>query len=100
MRSLLLRSHALARGALSTPLSRRPRALSSPWFLRTMSSATDRFYADKDAPFCSLNASKSFKLLTQKEKLYAHYVGQASWAGARIIQGQWTPQVWPYKHTF
>ena len=27
-----------------------------------------------------------------KEKKYAHYVGEASWAGARIIQGQWTPQ--------
>ena len=27
-----------------------------------------------------------------KEKAYAHFVGQASWAGARIIQGQWTPQ--------
>ena len=28
----------------------------------------------------------------EKEKLYAHYIGEASWAGARIIQGQWTPQ--------
>ena len=27
-----------------------------------------------------------------KEKKYAHYLGQASWAGARIIQGQATPQ--------
>jgi dipeptidyl-peptidase III len=27
-----------------------------------------------------------------KEQKYAHYLGQASWAGARIIQGQWTPQ--------
>lgn len=29
---------------------------------------------------------------SSKEKKYAHYIGQASWAGARIIQGQWTPQ--------
>lgn len=29
---------------------------------------------------------------SSKEKLYAHYISQASWAGARIIQGQWTPQ--------
>jgi len=28
---------------------------------------------------------------SSKEKLYAHYITQASWAGARIIQGQWTP---------
>lgn len=27
-----------------------------------------------------------------KEKFYAHYIGRASWAGGRIIQGQWTPQ--------
>ena len=31
-------------------------------------------------------------LCRSKEKLYAHYIGQASWAGARIIQEQWTPQ--------
>ena len=29
---------------------------------------------------------------SSKEKKYAHFIGQASWAGARIIQGQWTPQ--------
>jgi len=27
-----------------------------------------------------------------KDKLYAHHVGQASWAGTRIIQEQWTPK--------
>ncbi len=25
------------------------------------------------------------------EKQYAHYLGEASWAGARVILGQWTP---------
>ncbi|CAG8768538.1 1884_t:CDS:2, partial [Acaulospora colombiana] len=34
----------------------------------------------------------AFELLSREEKLYAHYVGVASWAGARIIQAQWTPQ--------
>ena len=29
---------------------------------------------------------------SSKEKKYAHYIGQASWAGARIIQEQTTPQ--------
>jgi dipeptidyl-peptidase-3 len=29
---------------------------------------------------------------SSKEKKYAHYISEASWAGARIIQGQWTPQ--------
>lgn len=54
--------------------------------------AAERFLADKTAPYCSLNVAQSFGLLSSKEKKYAHYVGQASWAGARIIQGQWTPQ--------
>lgn len=29
---------------------------------------------------------------SSKEKKYAHYVSEAAWAGARIIQGQWTEQ--------
>ena len=28
---------------------------------------------------------------SSREKKYAHYLGEASWAGARIIVGQWTP---------
>ena len=28
---------------------------------------------------------------SSKEKKYAHYLSEASWAGARIILGQWTP---------
>ncbi|KAI0638610.1 aflatoxin-detoxifizyme [Trametes polyzona] len=55
-------------------------------------SAAERFLADRAAPYCSLSVAKSFEQLSSKEKKYAHYIGQASWAGARIIQGQWTPQ--------
>ena len=56
-----------------------------------MTSTIDpRFLADTAPPFCSLEVAPSFALLTDKEQLYAHYVSQASWAGARIIQGQWT----------
>ncbi|KAI0650861.1 aflatoxin-detoxifizyme [Trametes meyenii] len=55
-------------------------------------SAAERFLADRAAPYCSLNVAKSFEQLSSKEKKYAHYIGEASWAGARIIQGQWTPQ--------
>ncbi|KAG1890987.1 peptidase family M49-domain-containing protein [Suillus subluteus] len=57
-----------------------------------VSSAADRFLADKAPPICRVEVAKSFSQLTPKEKLYTHYVGQASWAGARIIQEQWTPQ--------
>ncbi|KAH9899428.1 aflatoxin-detoxifizyme [Cubamyces lactineus] len=55
-------------------------------------SAAERFLADRTAPYCSLSVAKSFEQLSSKEKKYAHYIGQAAWAGARIIQGQWTPQ--------
>jgi dipeptidyl-peptidase-3 len=50
----------------------------------------ERFLADRAAPLCGLNVEKSFGQLSPKEKKYAHFVSQASWAGARIIQGQWT----------
>ncbi|KAG8684697.1 hypothetical protein FRC09_015223, partial [Ceratobasidium sp. 395] len=50
-----------------------------------------RFLADQNAPLCSLAVKDSFSLLTEKEKLYTHWVGAASWAGARIVQEQWTP---------
>ncbi|KAF8338075.1 aflatoxin-detoxifizyme, partial [Cantharellus anzutake] len=49
-----------------------------------------RFLADTNVPFCSLEVGQSFRLLTAKEKFYTHHISQASWAGARIIQGQWT----------
>ncbi|KJA27223.1 hypothetical protein HYPSUDRAFT_35833 [Hypholoma sublateritium FD-334 SS-4] len=52
----------------------------------------ERFLADRAAPLCSLDIAKSFELLSDTEKKYAHHLGEASWEGARIIQGQWTPQ--------
>ena len=51
-----------------------------------------RFLADQNPPLCSLSVKDSFALLTDKEKLYTHWVGAASWAGARIIQEQWTAE--------
>lgn len=36
-----------------------------------------------------MTANGSF---SSKEKKYAHYVSEASWAGARIIQSQWTQE--------
>ncbi|KIK16465.1 hypothetical protein PISMIDRAFT_30890 [Pisolithus microcarpus 441] len=52
----------------------------------------ERYLADKTPPVCRVEVAKAFDQLTSREKLYAHYIGQASWAGARVIQGQWTPQ--------
>ncbi|KAF5330737.1 hypothetical protein D9619_005755 [Psilocybe cf. subviscida] len=59
---------------------------------RTMTTSAaiqaERFFADRAAPICSLDIATSFSLLSEKEQKYAHYLGVASWAGARIIQGE------------
>ncbi|KAE9403756.1 dipeptidyl-peptidase III [Gymnopus androsaceus JB14] len=59
-----------------------------------MVSATnaERFLADRAAPLCSLDITKAFAQLSSREKKYTHFLSEASWAGARIIQAQWTPQ--------
>jgi dipeptidyl-peptidase III len=53
--------------------------------------SNSQYLADPTTPLCSLNVAEPFKLLTSQEKHYAHWVGQAGWAGTRIIQEQWTP---------
>jgi dipeptidyl-peptidase-3 len=49
------------------------------------------YLASIDPPYCSLNVASSFAILTPTEKRYAHHIGRAGWAGARIILDQWTP---------
>ncbi|KAI0302020.1 aflatoxin-detoxifizyme [Russula brevipes] len=53
--------------------------------------ATERFLTDRNAPIVGLQVDGAFSQLSSREKKYAHYLGEASWAGARIILGQWTP---------
>jgi dipeptidyl-peptidase-3 len=53
--------------------------------------AAARFLTDINAPIVGLQVDKAFSQLSSREKKYAHYLGEASWAGARIILGQWTP---------
>ncbi|KAH9966659.1 aflatoxin-detoxifizyme [Russula dissimulans] len=53
--------------------------------------ATERFLTDVNAPIVSLQVDGAFAQLSSRERKYAHYLGEASWAGARIILGQWTP---------
>ncbi|KAJ7452417.1 dipeptidyl peptidase III [Mycena galericulata] len=63
--------------------------------LARMSSAStlaqERYLADRAPPLCSLDVKKSFDQLSPNEKLYTYWLTQASWAGGRIIQAQWTP---------
>ena len=84
-------------------ITRRSRNMTS-----TAAIYANRFLADHAAPLSGFNVNKSFAQLrfvipivqlrpnllviflfyfSEKEKKYVHYVGQASWAGARIIQG-------------
>ncbi|KAH9043246.1 aflatoxin-detoxifizyme [Lactarius pseudohatsudake] len=51
--------------------------------------AAERFLTDRNAPIVSLQIDAAFAQL--REKKYAHYLSEASWVGARIILGQWTP---------
>ncbi|KAF5392065.1 hypothetical protein D9757_003299 [Collybiopsis confluens] len=63
-------------------------------FRRSMASTnvnSERFLADRAAPLCSMDIAKTFAQLSSKEKKYTHHVSEAAWAGARIIQAQWTP---------
>ncbi|KAF8502555.1 aflatoxin-detoxifizyme [Hysterangium stoloniferum] len=52
--------------------------------------ADSPYFADLTTPFCGLNVATPFSLLTSNEKMYIHWLNKASWAGASIIQGQWT----------
>ncbi|KAH9019047.1 aflatoxin-detoxifizyme [Lactarius hengduanensis] len=52
--------------------------------------AAERFLTDLNAPIVSLQIDAAFAQLSSREKKYAHYLSEASWAGARIILGQRT----------
>ncbi|KZO99620.1 aflatoxin-detoxifizyme [Calocera viscosa TUFC12733] len=50
-----------------------------------------RFLADQDPPYSGMAIGPAFSMLTDKEKLYAHWINRASWEGTRVIMNQWTP---------
>ncbi|KAI0306584.1 aflatoxin-detoxifizyme [Multifurca ochricompacta] len=57
----------------------------------TAALSAERFLTDRNAPIVSLQVAHTFAQLSSREKNYAHHLSEASWAGARIILGQWTP---------
>jgi hypothetical protein len=48
-------------------------------------SDSEHFILPNDQPVVELDCSTAFKGLTAREKLYAHYLSQASWNGGLIV---------------
>ena len=51
-----------------------------------------QFITSAEIPVCNLDCAESFKKLTEKEKLYAHHMSRASWAGSQIVLMQTSPE--------
>lgn len=49
-----------------------------------MSSVSDEFILPNNQPVVALECQQAFKVLEKNEKLYAHYLSQASWIGSLI----------------
>eukprot|EP01100_Stratorugosa_tubuloviscum_P007582 TRINITY_DN313_c0_g3_i1.p1 TRINITY_DN313_c0_g3~~TRINITY_DN313_c0_g3_i1.p1 ORF type:complete len:682 (-),score=302.86 TRINITY_DN313_c0_g3_i1:80-2125(-) len=46
----------------------------------------------EEVPYCKLEIKKIFEQLTDKEKIYAHHIGQGCWLGSLIVLHQVSPE--------
>ena len=50
-----------------------------------MSTDNSQYIIQNDTGVCVLDCQMAFNGLTEKERLYAHYISQASWFGGLIV---------------
>lgn len=60
-----------------------------------MSTLSQRYFADENAPYSLLEAKPFFETLTPKEQKYAHFMSRAAFEGSRIIIDQTNPNALP-----
>ncbi|RZC40446.1 dipeptidyl peptidase 3, partial [Asbolus verrucosus] len=60
-----------------------------------MTEDKSQFILPLDQPIVSLEVASAFKGLTDKEKLYSHYISEASWTGSLITFLQTSPESGP-----
>eukprot|EP00796_Vickermania_ingenoplastis_P011882 gene11883-8168_t len=61
---------------------------------------TSLYEVPQAVPYYQLNVSGAFKELTPKQRLYAHYMVQASWIGTSICASQLSPESLPLLRHF
>jgi dipeptidyl-peptidase-3 len=54
-------------------------------FFCSIMTDAEHFVLPNEQPVVELNCMTAFKRLTSREKLYAHYLSQASWNGSLIV---------------
>ncbi|XP_066244886.1 dipeptidyl peptidase 3 [Euwallacea similis] len=74
-----------------------PASLLIPPFITKMSETVDKsqYVLPMDQPFVQLQIESAFQRLSDQEKLYAHYISKASWAGGLITFLQTSPESGP-----